>query len=123
MIRIYSAIMLVSLCISCTHANKSDSLSCPTPAQDSPINLWPNSLTDRQLLENTPYISLMINHGTDRALENILIKSQSMDTLGAVTPSYIRRVKDALAYRELHKCDPVPDYMPYYSSMPVYPAM
>ena len=65
----------------------------------------------------------MINHGTDRALENILIKSQSMDTLGAVTPSYIRRVKDALAYRELHKGDPVPDYMPYYSSMPVYPAM
>jgi|HigsolmetaGSP17D_1036251.scaffolds.fasta_scaffold16856_2 hypothetical protein len=114
-------ISTIALCVACEISSPTESISCPTPSAEDSVNLWPEGVTDRELLSDSSYISKMIQHGSDSNLKAILIKSESVDTLGAINSADLARVENALRYRSENKCADVPDYLPYYSALPVVP--
>lgn len=109
------------LCASCGISSPNAPASCPTPATEDSVNLWPKLITDRDLLSDSTYISKMIQHGSNSNLKAIVRKSESRETFGAIKAEDLSRVKSALIYRQANKCADVPDYLPYYSTLPVLP--
>lgn len=114
-------LIAAALCVSCSTTSPNAQISCPTPATEDSVNLWPEQVTDRQLLSDSSYITKIIQHGSYSNLQSIIRKSESRETFGAIKPEDLSRVKSALLFREENKCADVPSYLPYYSALPVVP--
>lgn len=119
--KILLSLTAVVFCVSCGTGASNGSISCPIPAAEATVNVWPKGITDRELLSNSSYISKMIQHGSNSNLRSTLRKSESKETFGAISATDLRRMKSALSYREMNGCADVPDYLPYYSALPVIP--